>query len=177
MAQKPSITLIQGDITTLAVDAIVNAANEHLQHGGGVAGAISRQGGPAIQRASNDWVAAHGRVLTGSAAITPAGELKAKYVIHAVGPVMGSGNEDAKLHSATLSALRLADEYKLTSIAFPAISTGIFGYPVERCAQIMLGAVADYLQGPTGITQVIFCLYDQHTLKTFTSTYNQKGSK
>ena len=176
MAQKPSITLIQGDITTLAVDAIVNAANEHLQHGGGVAGAISRRGGPVIQQASNDWVAAHGRVLTGSAAITPAGQLRAKYVIHAVGPVMGSGNEDAKLRSATLASLRLADEYKLSSIAFPAISTGIFGYPVERCAQVMLGAVRDYLQGPTGLQQVIFCLYDQHTLDIFTSTYHKQGS-
>jgi len=140
-----------------------------------VAGAISRKGGPVIQQASNEWVAAHGRVVTGSAAITPAGELKAKYVIHAVGPVMGSGNEDAKLRSATTSALRLADEYQLASIAFPAISTGIFGYPVESCANVMLGAVSEYLQSPTGIQQVIFCLYDQHTLDIFTTTYNQKG--
>ncbi|HPG41446.1 MAG TPA: macro domain-containing protein [bacterium] len=177
MAQKPSITLIQGDITTLAVDALVNAANEHLQHGGGVAGAISRRGGPEIQQASNEWVAKHGRVVTGSAAITPAGQLKAKYVIHAVGPVMGSGNEDAKLRSATLASLRLAEEYKLSSIAFPAISTGIFGYPVERCAQVMLGAVTEYLSGPTGIRQVIFCLYDQLTFNIFTTTYNNIGSK
>ena len=164
------IECIRGDITQQAVDAIVNAANEHLAHGGGVAGAISRQGGPAIQQESNTWVREHGPVRTGSAAITSAGELPARYVIHAIGPVMGSGDEDNKLASATRSALELADEYKIRILAFPAISTGIFGYPVDRCARVMLTTVTEYGQGNTGIETVRFCLFDEHTLEIFINT-------
>lgn len=161
------IEIIQGDITEMATDAIVNAANERLAHGGGVAGAIVRKGGSLIQHESNDWVAEHGRVATGSAAITRGGRLKSRYVIHAVGPVMGSGDEEAKLKSATVSALKLAEQHGLSSLAFPAISTGIFGFPVERCAAIMLRTVADYLRGDTCLQQIIFCLFDEHACALF----------
>ena len=152
---KTVLELAEGDITELDVDAIVNAANEHLVLGGGVAGAIRRKGGPAIQ-AECDKI---GGCPVGQAAITTGGNLKAKYVIHAVGPRMGEGDEDQKLRNATLNSLKLADKNKLKSIAFPAISTGIFGYPIDRCAKIMLAATAEYLEGTTALQKVIFCLF------------------
>jgi len=164
---QTEIILVQGDLTEMGTDAIVNAANERLAHGGGVAGAIVRKGGYQIQKESNEWVAKHGLVKTGTAAITSGGNLKAKYVIHAVGPIMGSGNEDEKLKSATLSALKLADEHKLESIAFPAISTGIFGYPMDRCAHVMLNAVLSFLDHETSLRKVVFCLWGQHALDIF----------
>jgi O-acetyl-ADP-ribose deacetylase len=157
------IALVEGDITELDVDAIVNAANEHLVLGGGVAGAIRRKGGPSIQ-AECDTI---GGCPVGLAAITTGGDLKAKYVIHAVGPRMGEGNEDQKLRNATLNSLALADENKLRSIAFPAISTGIFGYPIEKCAKIMLTATAEYLKGQTALQKVIFCLFGNDAYTVF----------
>ncbi len=168
-----AIELLQGDITEMATDAIVNAANERLAHGGGVAGAIVRKGGPVIQEESDAWVRAHGRVPTGGAAITSGGALKARFVIHAVGQVMGSGNEEEKIRQATLSSLRLAEEHKLASIAFPAISTGIFGCPMDLCARAMLTAVREHLSGPTGLKHVVFCLWDQKALATFTTQLEQ----
>lgn len=158
-----SLELIQGDITELDTDGIVNAANAQLILGAGVAGAIRAKGGPSIQEECNRI----GPIQVGQAAITGAGRLKAKYVIHAVGPRMGEGDEDQKLLSATLSALRLADEHGLKSIAFPAISTGIFGFPLERCARIMLGAVMDYLRGDTAVNRVVFCLYGNESYSAF----------
>lgn len=163
------IELIQGDITLMETDAIVNAANEHLAHGGGVAGAIVRRGGSIIQKESNDWIAQHGRVPTGSAAITSGGHLQAKYVIHAVGPIMGSGDEDVKLQSATKSVLEIAESHQLHSITFPAISTGIYGYPVSRCAHVMLTTIFEYLAKKTTIDRIVFCLYDAKTLQIFES--------
>jgi O-acetyl-ADP-ribose deacetylase (regulator of RNase III) len=103
----------------------------------------------------------------GQAVITGAGNLNARYVIHAVGPRMGEGNEDEKLRSATLSSLRLADDNLLRSIAFPAISAGIFGYPVERCACIMLAMTIDYLQGNTRLEKAVFCLFSRNDLMVF----------
>lgn len=158
-----SLELLQGDITELDTDGIVNAANAQLILGAGVAGAIRTKGGPSIQEECNKI----GPIQVGQAAITGAGRLKAKYVIHAVGPRMGEGEEDQKLLSATLSALRLADQHGLKSIAFPAISTGIFGFPVERCARIMLGAALDYLRGDTGLDRVVFCLFGQESYSAF----------
>jgi O-acetyl-ADP-ribose deacetylase len=157
------IEFVEGDITELDVDAIVNAANERLVLGGGVAGAIRRKGGPSIQ-AECDTI---GGCPVGGAAITTGGTLKAKYVIHAVGPRMGEGDEDHKLRSATLSSLKLADKNKLKSIAFPAISTGIFGYPIDHCAKIMLATTAEYLKGTTTLQKVIFCLFDDDAYTTF----------
>lgn len=173
--KNTTIKLVQNDITEMETDAIVNAANERLAHGGGVAGAISRKGGIRIQRESDEWIRQHGNVSTGSAAITSGGNLKAKYVIHAVGPIMGSGDEDTKLFNATINALRLADQYKLKSIAFPAISTGIFGYPAERCATKMLHAVRKYVEEKTNLELVVFCLWDNNTLALFEKELEKLG--
>ncbi len=164
-----TIEIIKGDITFMQTEAIVNAANEYLSHGGGVAGAIVRRGGSVIQEESDAWVAKNGVVKTGSAAITTGGRLKAKYVIHAVGPVMGSSDEDAKLQSATESVLQLAENYHLNSVAFPAISTGIFGYPVDRCAHIMLTTVWRYCDKMSSLERIVFCLFDDFSLKAFKS--------
>jgi O-acetyl-ADP-ribose deacetylase (regulator of RNase III) len=154
------IRLVQGDITELDTDAIVNAANTSLKLGGGVAGAIRRRGGPKIQEECDRI----GGMFVGGAVITSGGNLKAKHVIHAVGPVYGEGDENQKLRNASL---RLADERHLGSIAFPAISTGIFGFPVERCAEIMLTTTVSYVKAGTNLKRVIFCLFDSEALKVF----------
>src|SRR5689334_9334103 len=132
-----TIQIVQGDITIEEVDAIVNAANEHLQHGGGVAWSISKKGGSSIQKESETWIRQHGRVPHSTPAWTSGGLLPAKYVIHAVGPVWGEGNEDNKLESAVIGSLRVAEELKCSSIAMPAISTGIFGFPKDRAARVI----------------------------------------
>jgi O-acetyl-ADP-ribose deacetylase (regulator of RNase III) len=170
---KTSLELILGDITDSDTDAIVNAANTALQLGGGVAGAIRRKGGPKIQEECNKI----GGTFVGGAVMTTGGNLKAKYVIHAVGPVHGDEHEDEKLKDATLNSLILADENGLKSIAFPAISTGIFGFPKDKCATIMLSTTIAYLEGPTQLQRVIICLYDQETLETFKSTLKTLTSK
>jgi len=164
---KTEIKIIREDITEIKVDAIVNAANSHLAHGGGVAGAIVRKGGSIIQEESNLWIKSRGIVPAGSCAITSAGILPAKYVIHAVGPRMGEGDEDKKLKQATENALQTADKHCLKSIAFPAVSTGIFGYPVKKCAKIMLKCTAEYAKGQTGLEKVVFCLFDEDALHIF----------
>jgi len=162
------LELVQGDITELDTDAIVNAANEHLAHGGGVAGVISRKGGRVIQQESNDWVRRHGPVRTGTAAITSGGRLKARHVIHAVGPVYDGTPRSAEfLASAVRAALRMADNHGLKSIALPAISTGIFGYPMEAAAEVMLRTAIAYLKGETGLERVVFCLYGQSAFDLF----------
>lgn len=155
--------LIQGDITEQDTDAIVNAANRELILGGGVAGAIRRKGGDAIQRECLRI----GGAEVGGAVMTGGGNLKARHVIHAVGPRMGEGDEDGKLGRATLNSLVLADSKGLTSIAFPAISTGIFGFPAQRCARIMLEVICNYLAGESRLRRVVFCLYDSATLALF----------
>ena len=160
------IKFVKGDITELETDAIVNAANSHLKMGGGVAGAILRKGGRLIQ----DECDKIGFIGVGSATITSGGRLKAKYVIHAVGPRMGEGNEDEKLKNATVNALKIATKEKLDSIAFPAISTGIFGYPVDKCAKIMVRTTKDYLEKVFFPRFVVFCLYDDRTYKVFCDT-------
>lgn len=159
------IELKQGDITDLDVDAIVNAANDQLVLGGGVAGAIRKKGGPAIQEACDRI----GGTFVGGAEVTTGGDLKAKYVIHAVGPRMGEGNEDEKLKNATLNALKKADENSVKAVAFPALSTGIFGYPVDRCAKIMLKAASEYLRGTSEISRVIFCLFNKKSFSVFSN--------
>ena len=163
---KTILELTQGDITDLDTDAIVNAANTALQLGGGVAGAIRRKGGPKIQEECNKIGGTH----VGGAVITTGGNLKAKHVIHAVGPRLGEGHEDEKLKDATLNSLKLADKNNLKSLAFPAISTGIFGFPKDRCATIMLSTTIAYLEGPTKLEKVVYCLYDQDTLEIFKNT-------
>ncbi|MFX0188556.1 MAG: macro domain-containing protein [Candidatus Hodarchaeota archaeon] len=161
--KNSKIRLDQGDITELDTDVIVNAANAQLIMGGGVAGAIRRKGGPSIQEECNKI----GGIFVGGAVITTGGNLKAKHVIHAVGPRMGEGSEDEKLKNATLNSLKLMDEYKLKTIAFPAISTGIFGYPIDRCAKMMISTVKEYLKRDTQIEEVIFCLYTSSDFDVF----------
>ncbi len=163
------LRVVRGDITEEDVDAIVNAANEQLAHGGGVAGAIVRAGGHEIQDESRQWVREHGDVPTGGAAITGAGNLKANYVIHAVGPVWGMGNEEALLASAVKSALVLAEEKGLQSVSLPAISTGIYGFPKPLGAQVILGAVQEYLDGhsDSSLREVRLCNVDSATSDLF----------
>ena len=155
------------DITEMETDAIVNAANSRLSHGGGVAAAISRKGGPTIQEESDLWVTVRGTVPTGSCAITGAGKLAARYVIHTVGPRMGEGDEDIKLRLATLSCLETAEKHNLKTIAFPAVSTGIFGVPLERCAAVMLGTVLEFVRSRRSIGRVVFCLVDRAAFEVF----------
>jgi O-acetyl-ADP-ribose deacetylase (regulator of RNase III) len=164
-----NLQIVQGDLTAEEVDAIVNAANEHLQHGGGVAWAISKRGGPIIQQESNDWVQTKGTVSHAHPAWTSGGQLPANYVIHAVGPVWGVGDENAKLAEAVTGSLKVADELGLESIAFPAISTGIFGFPKERAAKVILGAIETYFKEnkSTGIKIVKIVLFDQDTADAF----------
>jgi O-acetyl-ADP-ribose deacetylase (regulator of RNase III) len=162
------IKLARGDITELDTDAIVNAANAQLIMGGGVAGAIRRKGGPRIQEECNKI----GGTFVGGAVITTGGNLKAKYVIHAVGPRMGEGNEDKKLRNAAFNSLKLMDEKRLKTIAFPAISTGIFGYPIEKCAEIMIATSKEYLSSTTQIQEVIFCLYSNNDYEVFKKELN-----
>jgi O-acetyl-ADP-ribose deacetylase (regulator of RNase III) len=165
--------LIKGDLTQQPVDAIVNAANSSLQHGGGVAAVISRAGGPAIQQESDVWVRQHGPVSHDRPAYTGAGRLQQKYIIHAVGPVWGSGDEDRKLAEAVTGSLQVAEELELTSIAFPAISTGIFGFPKPRAAGVFYRAVHQYFTANPAcpLTSVRLVLYDQPTIDIFTQVW------
>ena len=165
-----TLELVEGDITEMDTDAIVNAANAQLVLGGGVAGAIRRKGGPRIQEECDRL----GGTFVGGAVITTGGDLKARHVIHAVGPRMGEGNEDEKLRSATLNSLKVADEHGLKSIALPAISTGIFGFPIGRCAEIMLGAAVEHLRDKTGIERVVFCLFGWDNYEVFVRQLEQE---
>ena len=171
-----TIQIVQGDITIEDVDAIVNAANEHLQHGGGVAWTISKKGGPAIQKESDEWIRQHGSVAHSHPAWTSGGLLPAKYVVHAVGPVWGNGDEDNKLTDAMTGSLRLADELKLTSIAMPAISTGIYGFPKERAAKIIFSVIEKYFveNSSSGLKIVKLVLFDQPTVDVFIKFWQDK---
>jgi O-acetyl-ADP-ribose deacetylase (regulator of RNase III) len=163
-----TIQVVQGDLTNETTDAIVNAANEQLQHGGGVAGAIRSRGGSMIQLESTAWIRLHGPVSHAHPAWTSGGLLAAKYVIHAVGPVWGDGDEDSKLSSAARGTLEVADQLKLQSISFPAISTGIFGFPKQRAAHVMLSAIEDYFaHNDSGIKLVRLVLFDEATVNAF----------
>jgi len=157
------LELVQGDVTDLEVDAIVNAANEQLQLGAGVAGAIRAKGGASIQEECNRI----GSTPVGTAVMTGAGHLKARQVIHAVGPRMGEGDEDRKLASAVRAALALADRRGLRSIALPAISTGVFGFPMDRAARVMLTEIHRYLQGGTKLERVVVALWGDEAFETF----------
>lgn len=158
------LILKTGDITEQDTDAIVNAANAMLKLGGGVAGAIRKKGGPEIQADCDR----HGPTTTGSAVLTTGGNLKkAKHVIHAVGPMMGEGNEERKLRDAITNSLKLADAHNLASISFPAISTGIFGYPIVQASAVMLAATIEYLNGNTGLQKVVFVLFSDSDYNVF----------
>ena len=170
-----TLQIVQGDITTEEVDAIVNAANEHLQHGGGVAWAIVRRGGDLIQKESDKWIQQHGLVSHARPAWTSGGALPAKYIIHAVGPVWGDGDEDKKLAEAITGSLRVADELKCESISMPAISTGIFGFPKERAAGIIFSAIEKYFAGAKNSTlkTVRILLFDDATIQPFLKVWGK----
>ena len=158
------VKVVLGDITEEETDAIVNAANSHLKHGGGVAGAIVRKGGKIIQEESDRI----GYCPVGKAVYTSAGKLKAKYVIHAVGPRWGEGDEENKLRSAVRSALDVATELKLRSVAIPAISTGIFGYPKEEGTRVILEEVIKFLkERETSLEEIHLTNIDQETSELF----------
>jgi len=166
-----TLRLMTGDITTREVDAIVNAANSRLQHGGGVAGAIVRKGGSVIQQESDEI----GYVPVGRAAITTAGILPARFVIHAVGPMLGEGDEDRKLESAVNCSLKLAEEKHLQSISLPAISSGIFGFPKDRCAEILVNTAIKFLKKETNshLRVIEFCIFDNETLAHFQREFDK----
>jgi len=166
---KTRLSLIQGDITKQETDAIVNAANSGLMGGGGVDGAIHRAGGPAILEDCKKIVAKSGRLPAGQAVITTGGNLKAKYVIHTVGPVWhgGQSGEPETLASAYRESLKVAVENKVKSISFPSISTGIYSYPVPEASKVAIGAVADFLSKDTSLKEVVFILFDSRTLSAY----------
>lgn len=167
-----SLQIVQGDITIEEVDAILNAANEHLQHGGGVAWAIVKRGGDVIQQESNRWIQQHGPVSHTHPAWTSGGALPAKYVIHAVGPIWGDGDEDNKLADAVTGSLHVADELKLSSIAMPAISTGIFGFPKDRAAGIIFKTIEGYFSNNHSRLKIVrITLFDQSTIAIFTEAW------
>lgn len=168
------VELREGDITELEVDAIVNAANSYLKHGGGVALAIVKKGGDIIQRESDEYVAKNGPVPEGQVAVTSAGRLKARYVIHAVGPRFGDPSGDEKLFNAFRNSLIKADELGLKSVAFPAISTGAYGYPYKRCAEIAVKALLSVVSELKNIERVIFCLYGQEAYRSFLEVFRRE---
>lgn len=165
----PRIQFVKGDITAMDVDAIVNAANTDLVLGAGVAGAIRRQGGPAIQE-NCDRI---GPIALGEAAVTTGGQLKALYVIHAASMRLGGRATAESLRLSTRNSLQRAEEKGLKSIAFPAIGTGIAGFPVEECARIMLDETLEHLKSRSSLEAIYFVLYDAAALKTFEETYRQ----
>jgi len=171
MDTTSKIELVRGDITKMNVDAIVNAANSSLMGGGGVDGAIHRSGGPAILEACKKIVAKQGSCKTGEAVITTGGLLPAKFVIHTVGPVWSSGknNEPVKLASCYQNSLRLAVENQLTTIAFPNISTGIYGYPKLEAAHVAVNTVKNFLQKNSSIVKVFFVCFDEENLRIYQS--------
>ena len=160
---RDKITLRQGDLTEADVDAIVNAANNDLMLGGGVAGAIRVKGGPAIQQECDRI----GTIPLGEAAITGAGLLRARHVIHAASMQLGESTSEANLREATRNSLMRANENSLKTIAFPAIGTGIAGFPIERCAQVMLEEVRAHLNGTTTLERIEFVLFDRRSLEVF----------
>jgi O-acetyl-ADP-ribose deacetylase len=163
MSIGEKIFLMQGDLTEMDVDAIVNAANNDLRLGGGVAGAIRRKGGEAIQRECD----AIGGIPIGGAAITSGGKLRARFVIHAASMQLGGETTARALRTSTAHSLRIASERELRSIAFPAVGTGIAGFPLSECAQIMLLEVAEHLKGTTSLERVHFVLFDARALAAF----------
>ena len=172
--------IIQGDITKQSTDAIVNAANPSLMGGGGVDGAIHRAGGPAILDECKQIVSRQGRLPTGKAVITTGGNLRAKYVIHTVGPIWHGGNkgEPELLASAYQESLKLAAESNLNSISFPSISTGAYGYPVNQASKVAIDAVITFLSHTTtSLREVVFVLFDSQTFGVYSPALQEIAEK
>ena len=166
-AEKAKIEIFQGDLTEMATDAIVNAANNNLILGGGLAGAIARKGGPAIQEECSRV----GPIEVGEAAITTAGNLKARWVIHAASMSLGSAATAQALRSSVRASLRIARGCKLKSIAFPAVGAGIAGFPMRECAEIMLDEAIRHLEAGSSLERVLFVLYDRAAYETFLEVF------
>jgi len=181
IVNKTKLSLVQGDITRQATDAIVNAANSSLMGGGGVDGAIHRAGGPAILEECKKIVARQGRLPTGKAVITTGGNLKAKHVIHTVGPVWhdGSRGEADLLASAYTESLSLAVTSGLKTVSFPSISTGAYGYPIDSAAEVALQTVIKFLEKETSLQETVFVLFDHRTCEVYAETLERlmSGSK
>ncbi len=169
MNTAEKIVILQGDLTEMDVDAIVNAANNDLQLGGGVAGAIRRKGGESIQRECDEI----GSIPVGGAALTSGGRLKARHVIHAASMQLGGRTTARALRTSTAHALRIAAEKGLKTIAFPAVGTGIAGFPLQDCAEIMLREVVEHLKQPTTLEKVYFVLFDQAARDVFERVWNE----
>ncbi len=174
VATDRTITFLHGDITQQHADAIVNAANSALLPGGGVCGVIHRAGGPAIAAACGRFVQEHGEVAPGKVAATTAGKLPVRCIIHAVGPVWSGGRagEAETLASCYREAIALAGKLGLRSIVFPAISTGIFGYPIESAAAVAVEAAAEALQNCASVRDARFVLFDRDALQAFEGAAN-----
>ena len=173
---QAKLSITQGDITRQATDAIVNAANSSLMGGGGVDGAIHQAGGPTILEECKQIVDRQGRLPTGQAVITGGGKLKARYVIHTVGPVWRGGNQDEAelLASAYRESLKMAVDNNLTSVSFPSISTGSYGYPLDKAALIALQTVISFLgEQESFIKEVTFVLFDSHSLEAYKSAFEE----
>jgi O-acetyl-ADP-ribose deacetylase (regulator of RNase III) len=171
---KARLSVTKGDITQQTTEAIVNAANSSLMGGGGVDGAIHQAGGPAILEECKQIVSRQGRLPTGKAVITTAGNMKARYVIHTVGPIWhgGSQGEAELLASAYRESLQLAADNNLSTIAFPSISTGAYGYPIDAASRIAIKTVASFFSKATSIKEVVFVLFDSRTFDAYTSALN-----
>jgi len=173
MKNTDRIEIVQGDLTEMDVDAIVNAANNDLQLGGGVAGAIRRKGGPQIQQECDKI----GAIPVGGAAITSGGKLKARHVIHAASMQLGGQTSAHALRSSTAHALRIAAQHRLKTIAFPAVGTGIAGFPLHECAEIMLEETQRHVAGPSSLEKVYFVLFDNEALKVFQEVFRGLAAK
>ena len=172
---RHTLEILQGDLTEEKVDAIVNAANSQLMHGGGVAAAIVQKGGEIIQAESDAWVKTNGSVTHSKPAYTSAGHLPCKVVIHAVGPLWGSGEEETKLCTAIRGSLELAEQLGLTSIALPPISTGIFGFPKEKAARVFMQTIQDFFiqkpQSSLGLVRLV--IIDTLTYQIFLDQFKK----
>ena len=176
--EETKLKTITADITTLRVDAIVNAANSSLMGGGGVDGAIHRAGGPEILEECKKIIEKIGRLPTGEAVITTAGKMPSKHVIHTVGPVWhgGNGNERQLLKNAYINSLKVAVDEEIKTIAFPSISTGVYGYPVEYASREAVGSVIEFVkQYPGKLEEIIFCGFDSATENQYAKALEESG--
>ena len=177
---QAKLRITQGDITQQSTDAIVNAANTRLMGGGGVDGAIHRAGGPAILQECKKIIARQGRLPAGKAVITTGGNLKAKYVIHTVGPIWHGGNkgEPELLASAYRESLKVAAENNLNSVSFPSISTGAYGYPLDQATKVALNAAITFLsESDTSLREVVFVLFDSRALGAYSSALREMAEE
>lgn len=164
-----AVRVVEADLTTMEVDVVVNAANERLAHGGGVAAALARAGGPSVQRDSNAWVAEHGELQPGQAAVTTAGDMPSQYIVHVVGPRYREGQDNAALlRGAVIAALQGAADLRARTVALPAISTGIFGYPPAEASDVIVRATVDWLAEHPGLLSVVWLVgYDRPAADLF----------